>query len=144
MFKKHVGDWTALRQLPGKLLEFDLHRSTGEPCDIPYEDRMKAVHDDTLEALQVAQAAGVDWLLITHGYSTSRGNNTTSQSIVRKLMRSKQSTPYVVKTESIQAGTVFAACIRKVTCIDPPGLIDLGFGFSKCNGLLFRRQGDWD
>src|ERR1035437_9916430 len=50
--------------------------------------------------------------MFLHGWSTSRPGNTTSRSQVRKLMQSKESTPYIVRRDCIQHDTVFVAAIR--------------------------------
>jgi len=73
---------------------------------------MEKVYQDSLRALQRAQDEGYDYVLFTHGRSTSRRGKTTSRSQVRKLMRSPDATPYVLRSESIQHPSVFVAAIK--------------------------------
>jgi len=112
-FKREDGNWLRYRQLPN-LVEVDFHRVGFDLplSDAPYYERMQQVGSDALDALINAQAAGKDWVLFTHGWSTSRLGATTSRSQVRSLMRSPQATPYIVRAECIQHDSVFVARIR--------------------------------
>lgn len=117
-FKYSNANWTEFRTLPG-LEELDFHRNDSEkrykdePRATFYSSDMQYVWDETLNKLRDAQTRGVPWLLITHGKSTSFGwKTTTSRSQVRKLMRSKEATPFIIRSECIQHDSVFLAAIR--------------------------------
>jgi len=117
MFKIDDGDWTRFRSLPG-VQELDLHLSgcKGEPADwTPYYERMSDIYDSVLQTLRTLQSdESVLRLLIRHGRSTSRPGKTTSRSQVRKLMRSRDATPYIIRAQSIQHPSVFVAALRKI------------------------------
>ena len=65
------------------------------------------------EALKDAYQQGLSYVIFTHGHSTSRPGQTTARSQIRKLMRSKSATPYMIRSESIQHESVFVAAIRR-------------------------------
>ena len=120
VFLKGTGDWTKYRELTN-LMEVDFHYSDyGSkmvgilvPSDYePYHVRMDNVYNIAFSALEEAQQKGFDWVLFTHGGSTSRPGRITARSVVRGLMRSKESTPYIVRSKSIQHETVFLAAVR--------------------------------
>jgi len=73
---------------------------------------MAAVYSDALEALKNAQLNKLDYVVFTHGWSTSRPGTITSRSHVRKLMRSREATPYIIRRNCIQHHSVFVAAIR--------------------------------
>lgn len=115
-FIKGTGDWAQYRKLPN-CREIDFHRSDprskyGPPED-SYENVMAQVWDDALAALKKAQADGIDFLLLVHGSSTSRPGATTSRSQVRKLMKGKEATPFLIRRKCIEHATVFVAAIRR-------------------------------
>jgi hypothetical protein len=120
-FQEGDGDWTEYRQL-GNYLEVDLHPSTFSgydedgswfnASDMPYWEKMDMVEDITLESLKEAQEKGVEYVIFTHGYSTSRPGQTTARSVVRSIMRDKISTPYIIRKKCIQHYSVFVAAIR--------------------------------
>jgi len=110
-FLKEKGDWTCYRKLPN-VLEVDFHWQTNGPRKTDYWDCMAEVYTVAFDALKKAQAEGNQFVLFTHGASTSRTGQTTARSMVRGLMRSKESTPYIMKSKSIQHNTVFVAAIR--------------------------------
>lgn len=111
MFKQGTGDWTQYRELEHSR-EVDFHWSELGRRDIPYEEAMAEVHKKALEALKEAQSKGFRYVLFTHGFSTSRRGNSTARSEVRKLMRSKEATPYIIRKECIQHCSAFVATIR--------------------------------
>ena len=115
---RETGDWTRYRNLPGKVGEVDFHYGRREP-GTDYRDAMAGVRETALEALAEAQQRGCQWLLLTHGASTSRPGQTTARSEIRGLMRSKEATPYVVKAQSIQHRSVFVAAIRPGSTGEP-------------------------
>ena len=110
-FIEEGGDWTKYRSLPN-LREFDFHNNEDEESCLPYWERMENVWNDSLKVLETSQASGVEYVLFTHGWSTSYSGNITSRSQVRKLMRSKESTPYIIRKKCIQHDSVFVAAIR--------------------------------
>src|SRR5262249_7335127 len=78
-----------------------------------YAEKLAEVYHDTLQALEEAYNAGKRFVLFVHGSSTSRRGKETSRSVVRKVMRSKAATPYIIRRECIQHETVFVAAIRQ-------------------------------
>jgi hypothetical protein len=113
MFKKGTGDWTKYRG--DGVREVDFHRSStssGYREAFDYREAMADVERDALDALSSAYADGITTLLLTHGWSTSRPGKTTSRSVIRSLMRSKEATPYIRRSQCIQHESVFVAAIR--------------------------------
>src|SRR6056297_2347014 len=110
MFKKEWGDWTKYREL--KPLIVDFHFEEDETDWIPYYERMDEARRRSLIAIMEAYEKGIPWVLFTHGWSTSRIGKTTSRSVVRGLMRSKDATPFIVRKNCIQHDSVFLAAIR--------------------------------
>jgi hypothetical protein len=114
VFKKGVGDWTQYRA--PDVMEVDFHRA--DPYRKAYrgafafEEAMALVKTDTLEALKTAQHAGFRGVLLTHGWSTSRRGRMSSRSVIRGVMRSKDATPYIIRSECIEHDSVFFAAIR--------------------------------
>ena len=120
-WKNEVGNWTRYRELPG-LVEVDFHRS-GEEGGGYYEDHMAGVYEDALAALRQAQEEGAQYVLLTHGRSTSSGwKKTTSRSVIRGLMRSPAATPYLDRRRCIQHESVFVAAIRMAPAASSPSL----------------------
>ena len=115
-FKHEGGDWTRYRQLPN-LVEVDFHPPDDHfvetPDRLPYWEEMEQVRSATMEALKKAQGAGIDYVLFTHGWSTSRRGKPTSRSVVRGLMRSPEATPFIIRAECVQHRSAFVARIRK-------------------------------
>jgi hypothetical protein len=103
MFKKIEGDWQNLRNLPG-LMEVDLHFGRGRPGE--FWENMAEVADIVEKALRDAQKEGFQYVMFSHGHSTSRPGRTTARSIVRAIMRSKEATPFIIKNQSMQHNTV--------------------------------------
>ena len=116
MFEKESRDWMEYRRLPG-IRELDLHFSgnRSEARDwAPYHERMDDIYYLVLQNLRELKDEGSAlYLLIKHGSSTSRPGKMTSRSQVRKLMRSSDATPYIVRSQSIQHDSVFVAALRK-------------------------------
>jgi hypothetical protein len=115
MFMKVKGDWGHLAAISG--MRVDLHFGRGEPGQ--FWDNMAEVAGIVMTALRDAQARGVRYVIFTHGYSTSRPFQTTARSIIRGIMRSKESTPFIIKSRCMQHESVFVAAIRK-TPLDLP------------------------
>jgi hypothetical protein len=110
-FQTGDGDWTRYREL-GDVLEVDFHYSQDGPRMVRYHEAMGDVYDAALEALRTAYASGKQYVLFTHGSSTARPGHTTARSQIRRLLRSKEATPFVHKSRSIQHHSVFVAAIR--------------------------------
>ena len=112
MFIMGTGSWTEYRTL-GDHYEIDFHDGyiPGVP-KLSYWERMSSFNERTFDALRTAYENGVPYVIFTHGYSTSGPFKTTARSIVRGIMRDKQSTPFVIKCKSIQHNSVFVAAIR--------------------------------
>jgi hypothetical protein len=113
MFKKGTVDWKQYRA--DGFREVDFHRSgtsSGYRVPFAHEEAMAEVERDALDALRSAHAQGVKTVLFRHGCSTSRPGRTTSRSVVRSLMRSKEATPYICRSQCIQHESVFVAAIR--------------------------------
>jgi hypothetical protein len=115
MFIRGVGNWVEYRELQN-LQEIDFHPAGQDPGGAYYEN-MAAVRERALSGLIEAQANGFSYLLFKHGWSTSHRGKTTSRSQVRSLMRSKEATPFIIRSRCIQHYSVFVAAIRSL----PPG-----------------------
>lgn len=110
IFKDENGNWVEYRKLPD-LLELDFHCNDGYGFG-SYWENMNDVADQALAALRRAQEEGKAYVLFTHGSSTSRIGKTTARSQVRKVMRSKDATPYIIRSQCIQHYSVFVAAVR--------------------------------
>lgn len=114
MFIRVQGDWTELRG-PG-VLEVDFHRA--EPGSRAtggwraFEDNMERVREEALAALQRAQQEGYSAVLFTHGWSTSRPGKRSSRSVIRALIRGRDATPFVDRSQCKQHPAAFLAAIR--------------------------------
>ncbi len=111
-FKTESGDWTRYRRLPS-CMEVDFHWSDNGPRDVPFWEALEQVRRVALESLQKAQKNGSQYVIFTHGSSTSRLVLPTARSQVRKLMRSPAATPYIIRKECIQHHSVFVAVIKQ-------------------------------
>ena len=109
--KNESGDWTRYRTLP-ELVEVDFHWSEEGPRQESYYEAMEDVYDVALDSLKTAFENGRRYVLFRHGHSTSRPGQTTARSVVRGLMRSKEATPYIIRSQCIQHYAVFVAAIR--------------------------------
>lgn len=111
-FQKGRGDWVQYRTLPN-LNEVDFHWSDNGPREVDYYEGMGQVYKVALESIERAYESGeTQYVMFTHGWSTSRPGRTTSRSVIRGLMRSKAATPYICRKECIQHGSVFVSAIR--------------------------------
>lgn len=96
-----------------KYFEFDFHDAEPDKNEkLPYWKSMDNVYVDSLNGLIKAQQDGNQYELFTHGWSTSRLGKTTSRSQVRKLMKSPDATPYIIRSQCIQHDSVFVAAIK--------------------------------
>lgn len=109
-FKQDGGNWVRFRDFD-KLMEVDFHWAE-EKSSSSYWENMDAVWNRALSALKKAQVEGVQYVLFTHGHSTSHMGKITSRSQVRKLMRSPIATPYLLRNQCIQHSSVFLAAVR--------------------------------
>lgn len=121
-FKYAVRNWVEYRKLLPDMVECDFHWMN-EPNTGSYYENMQAVRDSALRALVNAQADGKRYVMFTHGGSTSGVGKTTSRSQVRKLMRSKEATPYIVRRDCIEQDTVFVAAIRSPNALAEPPVV---------------------
>ena len=110
-FKYSYRNWVEYRAELPNMVECDFHW-TNEPMSGLYHENMQAVWNRALQALAEAQANGIRYVLFTHGGSTSGIGKTTARSQVRKLMRSKEATPYLLRRDCIEQDSVFIAAIR--------------------------------
>ncbi len=112
-----AGSWTRYRELPDSFA-VDFHKpDADEAADdeddyLPYAVRMAEVHQRAIEALRTAFTEGYQHVIFLHGSSTSGPGMTTSRSVVRKLIRDKEATPYILRSRCIQHYSVFVAAIR--------------------------------
>jgi hypothetical protein len=111
--KREDGNWVDYRKRLGLSAddEVDLHFGRRD-FGVPYSNVMADVERRVEESLRKAQENGRPYLMFVHGHSTSRPGQLTARSVVRKFMRSKEATPFIVKAHSIQHRTVFIAKIR--------------------------------
>lgn len=110
-FKHESRNWTDYRNLP-RSKEVDFHWSDQGECH-SYWESMGRVESLALDAIKSAYESGdTDYVLFTHGWSTSRRGKTTARSQVRGLMRSKEATPYIDRKRCIQHDSVFVAAIK--------------------------------
>lgn len=110
-FQKGSGDWKKYLKLEGRVREYDCH--FGEEHGYAFYELMDKVYNDVLDVLKQEHENGGDWVLITHGWSSSGRGKITARSQVRKLMRGKDATPYIDRKRCIQHDSVFVAAIRK-------------------------------
>jgi hypothetical protein len=110
-FQKGTGNWTQYRKV-SPAMEVDFHYSSMGEREVPYWEAMGAVWEEALESLKKAQRTGLSYVIFRHGSSTSGPGITTARSMVRGLMRSKDSTPYILRSKCIQHHSVFVAAIR--------------------------------
>ncbi len=104
-------NWTKFRTLPN-CREVDFHWFDSGPREVSYGEGMAEVERVAMKALQDAFTQGVQYVLMTHGSSTSRPGQTTARSVIRGLMRSKAATPYIVRSQCVQHHSCFVAAIR--------------------------------
>jgi hypothetical protein len=76
-FKKEYRDWTEYRSLPN-VREVDFHLTDLGPHD--YWESMEQVKSRALAEIKSAYESGhVEFVLFTHGWSTSRRGRTTAR-----------------------------------------------------------------
>jgi len=101
------GDWAILRNMPNMhCVDFNCLEGGN------YYEKMAKVHAAVMQALKDAQAKGVDYVMFTYGYSTSEAFIGTARSMVRAIMKSKESAPFIIKKRSIEHRSGFIAAIK--------------------------------
>lgn len=116
-FKREYGDWTEYRKL-SEVREIDDYHPNDDRNHMDYWQAMDEVYKGALEVLKNAQQKGYEHVIFRHGWSTSRQGKTTTRSQIRKLMRSPEATPYIIRRNSIQHDSVFVAAIRPLSMND--------------------------
>ena len=111
--KREGGNWISYRERYGLLAadEIDLHFGPSDG-NLSYYEMMADVEQLVRDSLRKAQRNGRPYLMFIHGHSTSGPGQTTTRSVVRGFMRSKEATPLIVKAQCIQHYTVFIAKIK--------------------------------
>ena len=105
-------NWVEYRKLPN-CIEVDFHWVDGKKKrEIPYWEAMEQVESTAYNAIEKAWQRGLDFVLMTHGSSTSWPGRTTARSTIRALMRSKRVSPFVVKNRSIQDDSCFVVALK--------------------------------
>lgn len=115
-FRFETRNWVEYRALPG-IVEVDFHFAPHESQGA-FHEHMRDGRERTLKALENAYRSGMRYVLFTHGWSTSGPGRTSMRSVVRGVMRSKDATPFIVRSQCIQQPSVFVAAIR------PAGVAD--------------------
>jgi hypothetical protein len=112
-FRREKCNWVEYRKRFGLSAadEVNLHFGRRDP-HARYDEVMADVEERVRESLRNAQQKQRPYLMFNHGWSTSRAGKTTARSVVRRFMRSKEATPFVVRSECIQHETVFIAKIK--------------------------------
>ena len=110
--KKESGNWTKYRDLHGRVREYDCH--FGEDHGLTHYELKQKVYDDVLDILRQEYENNDDWVLVTHGLSSSRMGTTSSRSQVRKLAKSRDATPFIIRKECVQHESVFVFAIKKM------------------------------
>ena len=110
MFQYFNGPWADPRKFEPRR-EVDFHLD-GQEREISYWDAMANIEVTVREALVNAQRDSIQYVLFTHGWSTSRLGKTTARSVVRGFMRSPEATPLIIRKECIQHESVFLAYVR--------------------------------
>src|SRR5688500_605818 len=110
-FKVGTGNWMQYRALANSI-EVYLHSIPRERKDVPYAEAMKQVSSAVLDALRSAQHNGRKYVLFTHMISKPGRWKTTTRSRVRKVMRSRRVTPFIIRKDCIQHDSVFVAAVK--------------------------------
>ena len=109
-WRKETGDWMRFRKLPG-VIEVDFHDAES-PGEGFYHYNMQSVYDRALKGLTDAYSTDYQYVIFTHGHSTSGPGRKTARSTVRALMRGPEATPYIIRKDCIEHPSVFIAAIR--------------------------------
>src|SRR5687768_3865388 len=114
LFKQGTGNWMQYRLLPD-FIEINLHQSGRAGRDVPYPEAMRQVSSAVLEGIKWAQQTGKKRVIFTHGRSPSGRWKTTARDQVRRVMRSRHATPFIIRNECIQHDFVFVAAIKPLS-----------------------------
>jgi len=100
------------REWKKRLDTFVVDYHDGEDHGMEYWEHLVDFYNRTMTALIKAQKEGYGFILFTHGSSTSRQGKQTARSEVRKIMRGKKGTPFIIRKNCIDYGSSFLAAIR--------------------------------
>jgi hypothetical protein len=113
MFKKEFRNWIEYRSLPG-IREVELH--FGENMGGSFYENMDAIRVLALDSIKNAYHDNeIQYVMFTHGSSTSGSGRISSRSVIRGLMRHKDATPFICRKDCIQHDSVFVAAMRQKT-----------------------------
>ena len=84
----------------------------GPDHGMAYWELLEDFRNRTMEALRKAQEEGIEYVLFTHGSSTSRQGFQTARSEVRKIMRGSEGTSFIIRKKCIDYGSSFLAAIQ--------------------------------
>ncbi len=110
------GDWKLLRSLPNHR-EVDFHPDSFLGLHNSFDEKMNAVYKRAFDAISKAQQDGIDWVLLVHGWSTSRNGRTSTRSVIRSLMRSPKVTPFINRAKCLAHNTVYVVATRKLEVV---------------------------
>jgi hypothetical protein len=112
--KSEEGDWVHYRARFGlsDADEINFHFGKLDHSEGTYDEAMAKIEQLVWGSLSKAQLDERPYLMFVHGHSTSHQGRTTTRSIVRGIMRSKEATPYIVRAHCIQHRTVFITKVR--------------------------------
>ena len=114
-FNRGTGDWKEYEKL-GTFLSIDFHPPDSQEerlADMmPFYQRMELVTVRSIATLKEAYEQNIEYVIFRHGWSTSGIGKTSARSKVRAAMKSPEATPYIVRKECIQHGSVFVAKIK--------------------------------
>ena len=122
----YSGNWTDFRSLPLSI-EIDFHNSDCRvqyhaPREASFSECMEQVQQRALESVRKAYERGLQYVIFTHGHSTSRRGRQSSRSKIRATMRSRDATPYIQRSESIHTAVRSwpgSATTRERRCPNP-------------------------
>lgn len=112
-----TGDRTLSRSLQN-VVTIDFHRGRRDRSK-PYWECMGEVWTEAEAAIRQAYEEGRSWLIIGHGQSTSRPFHVTARSNIRRLVRDKSMTPYILREQSVRHDTFFEVKIRPKPSASP-------------------------
>lgn len=95
-FKFETRNWIDYRALPG-IVEVDFHFAPHDSLGTFHENMQKG-RERTLIALVNAHRNCNSYVLFTHGKSTSGPGRMSMRSVVRGVMRSKEVTPFILRS----------------------------------------------
>jgi len=99
--------WRDLSQLTSPPIEVDYRGDTNKPDGLAYWQRMDQTFKAALEILKQAHKGGNTYVMFRRGLSTLRRSADYAPITIRKLMRSKEATRYIIQKNRIQQPSVF-------------------------------------